>query len=155
MDNKYTYGIFISLMVLIGGGVGVYILTPDQLDKSSTCTSNNVTTMFERLSGTNITGYWTNSDGSQNQSQCKKGTWIPTREWMKINNVSEKDIIIQPVIESDEESEGIKLYNGESSVVVDKDMKIMTGDTIINITYKPSIKCIPKNYYTLNDCLTS
>lgn len=51
MDTtKITLGI-IGMIIIV---TGAFLLTPEQLDKASTCTTNNITGIFESFSNTNV-----------------------------------------------------------------------------------------------------
>lgn len=147
IDTKVVYGI-IGLLVL-SGGAGVYFLTPDQLDQASTCTTTNITGIFESFSKTNITGYWTDSDGIKKQSVCTKGVWIPTRTWLEINKLTEKDVTIQEIKESPITEENIEIISAVTKSITISSSKqiIISTPGTYNITYteKPPveiIKCI-------------
>lgn len=130
--------------VLLVSGLGLFVLTPDQLNKASTCTTTNTTGIFERFSTTNVTAYWT-INGTTKSSVCTKGKWIPTTEWLKINNLTSKDITYNTVIESNITENGIEVITVGSQIIVDKTKQISIGGVIYNITYtdKPAIiKCV-------------
>jgi len=144
MDNKIIYGIIGVIIAITGGSVGYVLLSPEQLDAAVTCTSNNVTGIFEKLSSTNVTAYWT-VNGTEKSSVCTKGKWIPTREWLKLNNLSETDVVVNPVDESKYTEDNIKIIAAGDKIEVDKSQQISIAGTVYNITYKekpPVIKCI-------------
>lgn len=142
MENStIAYGI---IGILLVGGLGVFFLTPDQLAKASTCTTNNVTAIFEKLSSTNVTGYWT-VNGSLKQSVCRNGKWIPTIDWLKQNSLTEKDILVQEVKESDYTEDGAIIVEQSKPIIVDKNMKISVQGVVYDVSYTdkpPVIKCI-------------
>lgn len=153
-DTKVIYGI-IGLIML--SGVGLILLTPEQLDAASTCTTNNITGIFEKFSATNITAYWT-LNGTQKQSVCTKGKWIPTRQWMLLNNVSEKDILIKAVNESAYTETGIEIVDETKPIIITKSTQLSIEGKVYNITYKekpPVIKCICdiKTGCAIQECL--
>lgn len=88
MNKNISFGILGALLV---SGLGVYILTPEQLDNAKTCTANNLTGLFNSLNEANDTAYWTVDEVTYERS-CLGGVWIPTREWLSINGLNETDI---------------------------------------------------------------
>jgi hypothetical protein len=152
--TKITAGI---IGVLIFGGLGAYLLTPDQLAKSYTCTKNNVTGIFEKFSNTNVTGYWT-VNGTIKQAVCSKGKWIPTIEWLKLYGLSEKDITINPVNESDYTENDIEIITVNKIIMVNQTKQISINGELYNITYVPKtvIKCIcdKTSGCKIRECLT-
>ncbi len=97
MDTKYYYGI-IGILIL-GIGSGLY-LSQEQIDYGYTCTTSNITGVFEKFSSTNKTAYWTDGDtGELKQLVCSKGYWIPTKDWARINDVDLNTIEIETKIE--------------------------------------------------------
>lgn len=143
METKttITFGI---IGVLLLSGLGAYYLTPEQLAVANTCTTNNVTGIFERLSATNVTAYWT-VNGTSKQAVCTKGKWIPTTQWLIINNLTEKDITINPVEESVITEDNIEIVTIGKEIIVDKSKSISINGQIYNITYTEKatrIKCI-------------
>lgn len=134
------YGI---LGVLIASGLGVYMLTPEQLDAASTCTTSNVTGIFERLSATNITAYWT-VNGTEKSSVCSKGKWIPTKDWLKIYGLSAKDVTIGTVIESNVTEDNVEVITIGQTITVEKSKSININGQTYNISYVPKVvtKCI-------------
>lgn len=142
METKtITFGI---IGVLLLSGLGVYVLTPEQLASASTCTTNNVTGIFERFSSSNVTAYWT-ENGVNKQSVCTKGKWISTSEWLKINNLTTKDITISSINESTITENNIEIITIGKEIVVDKSRSISINGQVYNISYTekpPIIKCI-------------
>jgi hypothetical protein len=144
--------------VLFMSGLGIYIFTPEQLDKSYTCTTNNITGLFDSFSSTNVTAYWI-IDGVKKQSVCTKGKWIKTTEWLKINGLSAEDITINSVNESIATEDNIKIVAVGDIIEVDKSQQISISRTVYNITYMekpPQIVCVFGNKTgTIIDCLNS
>lgn len=130
--------------ILLLGGLGIYVLTPEQLAAASTCTTTNITGIFEKFSSTNVTAYWT-INGTQKQSVCTKGKWIPTTQWLKDNKLSEKDITISPVEESIITENDIEIVTIGKTIIVDKTKQISINGQVYNVSYTdkpPVIKCI-------------
>jgi hypothetical protein len=152
--STIVYGI---IGLLIVGGLGAYILTPDQLDKASTCTTTNITGIFERLSSTNKTGYWT-VNGTQKSTVCTGGVWIPTRTWMEMYNISE--VTFGVVNQSTSTEDGIDIITIGETIIVDQTKIISIGGTTYNVTYvekPPRIKCICERIggCNLQECIVS
>lgn len=139
-DAKLISGI---LGVILLSGAGLIFLTPEQLDAAFTCTTNNVTGIFERFSSTNVTAYWS-VDGVEKRSVCTKGVWIPTREWLKINNLTEKDIALSEVKESDVTEEGLEIIKESDVIIVDRNKQVVIEGKTYDIVHVPQIvtKCI-------------
>jgi hypothetical protein len=140
-DKTISYGI---IGILLLSGLGAYILTPEQLANASTCTSTNITGIFERFSSTNVTAYWS-INGSTKSSICSKGKWIPTNDWLKLNNLTAKDISIGPVDEANLTEDNVEVITIGEEIVVDKSKSISINGQVYNISYtasKPLIKCI-------------
>lgn len=140
MDDKLAYGIIGVLLIAMGGGAYV-LLTPEQLDAAYTCTTSNVTGIFERFSSTYKTAYWT-QDGMEKQSTCRNGVWIPTKQWLKNNGLSEKDVVVsqdipidEPGVISEEEAKIDSPIISENAVSIDQvsvkqpEMVIYEGNT--------------------------
>jgi hypothetical protein len=129
--------------ILIVSGLGLFLLTPEQLDKARTCTTTNITGIFERFSSTNVTAYWTENTVLK-QSVCTKGKWIPTREWLRVNGISEKDITLNPIVESKTTEDNIEIISTNQEIIVDTNKKINIAGQTYNVKYVPkySIKCI-------------
>lgn len=137
-----VYGI---LGILLLGGAGVIFLTPEQLANARTCTTNNITGIFEKFSSTNATAYWT-VDGIQKQTVCTKGKWIPTIDWLKINNLTEKDISIGPIEESIVTEDNVEIVLPTEKVIyINQSKRLSIGGVVYNISYdggKETIRCI-------------
>ena len=130
--------------ILLLAGSGIYFLTPEQLDAAFTCTTSNVTGIFDRFSSTNVTAYWT-VNGTEKSSICSKGKWIPTRQWLTNNGLKDSDITLSPVIQEAVVTEtGITIVKVGDIIVVDKTKQVSIAGTIYNISYTPTIvtKCI-------------
>ena len=144
--------------VLLMGGLGVYLLTPEQLDKAYTCTTNNVTGLFDSFSSTNVTAYWT-VDGVKKSSVCTKGKWIKTTQWLELNGLKPEDITINPVEESKYTEENIKIVAIGETIVIDKSTAVSIEGKVYNITYTekpPKIVCVFGNKSgTLKECYDS
>jgi hypothetical protein len=141
VDNKIVFGI-IGLIIMTGGGI--ILLSPEQLNSASTCTTNNITGIFESFSSTNVTAYWT-VNGTKKSSVCSKGKWIPTTEWLKQNNLSAENITIQPIQESIITEEGIEIIDITKPIIINQSKQISISGKIYNVTYTekaPMIKCI-------------
>lgn len=138
--TKITIGI---IGVLIFGGLGAYLLTPEQLEKSFTCTTNNVTGIFDKFSTTNITAYWV-VNGVTKQSVCTKGKWIKTTEWLKINGLTAEDITISSVDESNMTEDYAEIVGIGQTIVVSESKIVSINDVKYNITFIPKTvtKCI-------------
>ena len=139
MTKNLTYGIIAILMIGLTG-TGYILLTPEQLNAARTCTTNNITGIFEKYSSTNVTAYWT-ENGTSKQLVCTKGKWIPTREWMKIHNLTEAQMTGLPLPNSDIDEEG-NLIIKDKTIIVDKSGKVSINGEIYNITHVPIIRCI-------------
>lgn len=153
-QTKIVYGI-IGILVLLG--VGTLILTPEQLAKSHTCTSNNVTGIFEKFSATNVTAYWRVND-TLKQSVCTKGKWITTNEWLKIHNLTTKDITVNTVVPSNITEDYFLIVNAGDTITVNESTTISINNVKYNVTFIPRTitKCIcdKKTGCVIRECLT-
>ena len=146
MNKGLIFGI---IGVLLLGGAGTLLLTQEQADASSICTTSLVIATFERLSSTNKTGYWT-VNSTTKQAVCTKGEWIPVNDYLKSNNLTLNDIAIQPLTDSqiDENGYPIVLNHVITSV---KDGKINIDGALYDCPacqYK--LKCICADNSTCN-----
>jgi len=157
MANKLTWGI-IALLIVSGVGTGIY-LSQEQADVSSICVNTSVIAAFQNMSKTNVTGYWY-ENGTRKQAVCKGGPWIDLNFYLKINNLTLKDISIQPLQESQIDELGNPIING-TTIIVDKSGKINIEGKTYDIKCDgcdkpPATKCF--NYdkskpYNLSDCM--
>lgn len=142
MSTKLTYGI-IAVLLLGSIGGGLILLTPEQLDAAYTCNVTNVTGIFERFSSTYKTAYWTENTVNK-QIVCTNGKWIPTREWMKIYNVTDAQMTGLPLTESNIDELGNPIING-TTIIVDKSGKVNIAGVVYDIDCpgcKYKVKCI-------------
>ena len=89
-SQNITYGLIGIFTLLIGGLSGV-LLSQEDLQKTFVCNNTEATATFERLSSTNVTGYWT-ENGVQKSLVCSKGKWVSINDYAMTKNVSLKDI---------------------------------------------------------------
>jgi hypothetical protein len=137
------------LGILLLSGLGtVYVLTKEQLPFTYICPANNVTGIFDRLSSTNKTGYWT-VNGTSKSSVCTNSAWITLTEWCKINKIdckqfTEEGMITNPELPPDVYDETGAEIITTSTITIDKTKTINVNGTILTIDYKPItvIKCI-------------
>ena len=173
IDGKVIAGI---LGVLLLGGAGVYLLTPEQLDAAYTCTTNNVTGIFDKFSGTMKTAYWTYENGLTKQSVCTKGLWIPTTQWLKDNNIDAKEITLSdpkevPESTIDEDGNEIKpievISVDTKTITIAASKQVSINNVVYNLTYveqpkevvyqdRQVIKCICEKTAgcKIQECLT-
>lgn len=83
VDNKKTYGIIAILSMLLGFGGNMIISD----DNTYVCTTNENIGVFERLSSTQKTGYWT-ENGTEQSSVCRNGYWITIKEYAKNQGIN-------------------------------------------------------------------
>jgi len=138
-----TSNIILGIIGILVVGGGIAFLTSEQLSKASTCTTNNITGIFESFSKTNVTAYWT-VNGSKKQSVCTKGVWLTTIQWAKNNGIDPAKIMVNPVNESEYTEDGVIIVTTDKAIIVDKTMQISINDIKYNLTYIPKIvtKCI-------------
>jgi len=102
VDQKIIYGV-IGLVALLVGFGGTQLLTQDQLDKTYVCTTNEKFGLFERLSSTSKTGYYTDEAGVLRSSACTNGFWIPLKEYAQTRGIDPSVLLQkqleQPVVE--------------------------------------------------------
>jgi hypothetical protein len=138
-----TSKIILGIIGILVVGGGIAFLTPEQLEKASTCNTNNVTGIFEKFSSTNVTAYWT-VDGVTKQAVCSKGKWIPTIQWAKDNGIDTAKIMVNAINESEYTEDEVIIVTTDKSIIVDKTMQISVNDVRYNLTYIPKVvtKCI-------------
>jgi hypothetical protein len=103
--NNNIKGIIGSVLVLSLFG-GTIFLSQDQINSTWYCDANNKTAIFDRLSSTNKTGYWT-IDGVEKSSSCTNSKWVPLRDYCKSHNISCDLPIVQPPIDSVSDSNNL------------------------------------------------
>lgn len=142
-DTKTTITVYGIIGILVASGLGVYMLTPEQLAAASTCTTSNMTGIFERFSATNGTAYWT-VNGTTKSSVCSKGKWIPTLDWLKLNNLTSKDISISTPEVSNVTEDNVEIISIGQSITVDRTKAVVINGQTYNLTYLPKTvtKCI-------------
>lgn len=92
MENKdkITAGI-IGLVALLVGFGGSQMLTEEQIDKAYVCELTEELAIFDRVSDSQKTGYYT-ENGSEEAERCNEGynygKWIPLREYAEMNNIT-------------------------------------------------------------------
>lgn len=74
-STKILSGV-LGLVVLLAGLGGTIYLTTDEYDNAYVCTSSEKVGVFERLSSTGKTGYYTDSSGNQKYAVCTNGVWV-------------------------------------------------------------------------------
>jgi hypothetical protein len=79
MNEKIRYGV-IGLVTLLAGFGGVIILNDAELDRAYYCPSKGTVGVFESVSKTGSTGYWT-VDGVKKQATCTKSKWTPLKDY--------------------------------------------------------------------------
>lgn len=99
MADKITYGI-IGIIVVASIASGIYYFNQDEFKNAYVCTTNNVTGIFERLSSTNKTGYWTNESGSFSVV-CRNGYWVPLNDFatqykIDVNDLTKNGVQVLP-----------------------------------------------------------
>ena len=93
MDAKIGYGITIILSMLVGFGGQTY-LSQDQLDHSYFCTANNKVMLFDKLSSTGKTGYYT-INTTQKSVTCTNGQWIKLADYAKSQGIDPNTLLEQ------------------------------------------------------------
>ncbi len=81
MASKITYGL-IGILSLLAGFGGSIFLDQDTLDNTYFCTSNEKIAVFESLSSTSKTGYWT-EEGIERRSVCRNGIWMKFSDYLE------------------------------------------------------------------------
>lgn len=91
-----TLGVIGILSLLISGG---YYLTDEQAKDTYVCELTEQVGIFERLSGSQKTGYFT-ENGSEEAERCNEGRtygqWIQIQEYAEIHNVSIESLLNPP-----------------------------------------------------------
>lgn len=138
-----TTGIF---LVLVLGGAVTYQLLPEDLDRAYICNLNNVTGLFDKLSSTNVTGYY-NLNGTNKQLTCKT-KWVKLTDWCNLNKVDCNDFVNNG-FPTDEKALPVEVYDETGAflvktptLVINKDIVLNVNGTKVNITYSPVVKCI-------------
>ena len=151
MNKGLIFGI---IGVLVFGGVGTLLLTQEQADVSSICTTSLVIASFERLSSTNKTGYWT-ANSTTKQAVCSKGEWIPVNDYLKNNNLTLNDIAIQPLTDSQIDENGYPIVLNKV-ITSTKDGKINIDGAVYDCPaciYKLKCICDKAGGCNIKECL--
>ena len=127
-------------------GTVLYQISQEDLDKAYICPATNVTGIFDKVSSTNITGYYT-INGTAKSMQCKS-KWLKLTTWCDLNNFDCQEFVKTGFPSDDKlvpedvyDEKGALIYK-DVPVTVDKSMVLNVNGTLVNITYKGTIKCI-------------
>ena len=86
-NEKIVYGVIGLVLLLAGGFGGSLLLSPDEFANAYVCSSTEKVGIFERLSSTAKTGYYTNELGEAKSSPCRDGTWIKLKAYAESKGI--------------------------------------------------------------------
>lgn len=121
--DKVYVGIF-GLVVLLAGFGGTLLLTPNQLDNAYVCTTNEKVAIFDRLSSTSKTGYYTDLATKEVKSNaCTNGVWVKLTKYAEqkgvdVNTFLDKNLEPEKIIPS--ARSGAKSYSCDVSGCIEK-----------------------------------
>lgn len=132
------YGI-IGVLIMASGGT-LFYLSQEQLNNTYICPLTNVTGIFEKLSSSNKTGYWT-INGTTKQATCTNSAWIKLDTWCVQNNINCSQFISNgiPIKESNFDEFGNEIIK-TNTITVNQSKNININGTIYTIDYKPVIQ---------------
>jgi len=113
--SNITKGV-IGIVTLLSIFGGTLVLTEDQLKNMYYCDTNNNIGMFDKLSSTGKTGYWT-VDNVQKSSVCTNSKWIPLKEYCASKGYPDckKDITLDLEIAPDDAEKIIVVGTGSGN----------------------------------------
>lgn len=141
-----TVGVFLTL--ILGGGL-FYTITAEDLQNAYICKTTNVTSIFERLSSTGITGYYA-VNGVTEGAVCEPN-WTPLTVWCEENKIdcneftktgfpTDKTMVIP-----DNTDEFGSMIVRDSKITLDKTTSINVNGTTVEITVtpkEPGVVCV-------------
>lgn len=99
-NQKVTYGLIGLLSLIVATMGGTQFLTEDQLDNAYVCTVNENVGIFDHLSSTMKTGYWSDNTGDHSKV-CRGGIWMNLKQYAEENNI-EINVLLNQVNEEKE-----------------------------------------------------
>jgi hypothetical protein len=92
MDDKIKYGIgIISILLLLSG---TYYISRTDFEKSYYCSTSNTVGIFDRLSSTQKTGYYTENNIEKSKT-CTNSKWIKLNDYCTQNNIDCNSLLEQ------------------------------------------------------------
>ena len=82
----------IGVVLLLSALGGSLTLTSDEYDNAYYCSTSNEFGVFERLSGTGRTAYWTD-DGGYNRRKLCGVAWITLDNYIKSEGLTKQDVL--------------------------------------------------------------
>jgi hypothetical protein len=92
MDNRIKYGIGILSMILLFSGT--YYISGVDFEKTYYCNTSNSVGIFDRLSSTQKTGYYT-ENGIDKSKTCTNSKWVKLSDYCTQNNIDCNTILEQ------------------------------------------------------------
>lgn len=146
VDSKTMMGI-LGVIIFVGTGT-IFVLDKVQMENTYVCTVNNITGIFESLSATSKTAYWTEND-TQRSLVCRNGMWVKIGKWCSDNKIDckvfmDKGLNVNETIPPEKYDEFGAEIIYTKDIVIKESKTINVNGTILNITYEPKIvtKCI-------------
>ena len=85
-DTKIGYGLVGVLALILAGSLGQFI--PSEVEKMYICPLNEQVAVFDRLSSSGKTGYWTDENGTVHRLACRIGRQYAP--WIRLDEYAEE-----------------------------------------------------------------